>query len=335
MRLHCLRAPDEPKNPVITTIYSIPPPPIHIQTLAMTALDLGVIKQMLDTPILRDHPARSCVLRAETFQNTPELIEHLRRDHESTWHHHGYLVDIIQNTLGPQQPCACPDHMKTQEPGHVCVALRQLAMAHRASDQCILVPHSFEAEQLWSALHNTIPAELLQQVQIHLMTRNFEPVLRDQDLHHRLRNHCILCASQVDTMALNEHIEKDHPDDQGLCRALCQDSDAIVIVLDRCSDMQDHLTQPLQVQGPMDTINMPVFANDAGDIAHQIYWPMALVFHLGGLRSGHYICAVRCVDGWKIYNDNAVPSTESTIQLTPDRKLTQIWAMKSLPWNST
>lgn len=122
-------------------------------------------------------------------------------------------------------------------------------------------------------------------------------------------------------------------DHQGLCRLLSQPSPAIVLVLDRCSDMEDNKSVPLQVVNFAEPFQMPYFHPGTEDIVHCQFWPIAVTFHLGDLRSGHYICGIRTKQGWKVYDDSKVPVLESPFMMQPHRKLTQVWAINALPWN--
>lgn len=204
LRLHCLRAPEEATASDLMLMDKPPPPPLNISALAMTALDLGAVTQLLKSPVNKEFLSRTCLLCGDIFNLAKDLVQHLQTNHQDDSTHHEYLVDILFNSVGTTLGRVCHQPPRQPEP-------RQLALAHRKSDHCLLVAHTFDASILGAILHPWMQETLLRSIQHRLMTRKFESLLQDPTIHELMRSHCILCGSQENTRNISQHMQADHP----------------------------------------------------------------------------------------------------------------------------
>ena len=95
-------------------------------------------------------------------------------------------------------------------------------------------------------------------------------------------------------------------DSEGLCRAIDQVRDGLILMLDRHIDGQS-IKCLQRVELEMGTILFPCF-DQTGEVMYLSFQICAVGFHLGTTpHSGHYRSALRYRGRWLVYDDNRPP----------------------------
>lgn len=156
------------------------------------------------------------------------------------------------------------------------------------------------APRCFNMFWETLPIRRGTALDSHLLTEKGSPLTPIQlsSLDATTKRRC----------AIQELVDTWH-DEQGLCRALCDAGQAIVL-----------------------SVPMPVFDSTGPPTAIE-YVPCALTFHEGTVsEQGHYRCALRASSTYMLYDDNKIPEQKFPLTLHQHQSIALIWAVQRTLW---
>ena len=131
---------------------------------------------------------------------------------------------------------------------------------------------------------------------------------------------------QADSCYLQDLIHVWH-DAQGLCRAVKEVGDTLILAIDRHDLSHSKCLQNIACDNHR--ILMPCFSNATGDVSMEPFVLCGVVFHLGQTPfSGHYRAGLKYRGHWLLYEDDTLPEKVATLPESVSRNTILFWLVK-------
>ena len=165
----------------------------------------GDIQSLRQAPMKRLALTLTCQLCQLKFQRTGDLSLHLQTVHHQEWHD---ARNIVQLLIASCQPDGCLCNPQTNASGlqHVCVPLRQLGMMASKTTIPLLLPWTFDEEQIQQFLIALTEHPILPRLTANLMQRRFSQLWTDPLCLEFFRTTCLQCGMNMHPAELRDHV---------------------------------------------------------------------------------------------------------------------------------
>ena len=185
--------------------------PKQITELVKQALTQGGLTEALQNSHWRMQMTLHCQNCSHTCTRAGDLMLHLRSCHPKLWQDSIQLTSILIGMYYTAWGCLCNPTTAAKRLNHVCVPLKQLAMQfYRLPPSSVFCPLLVTEQMLAKAYHQNLPRELKFAIDRTMIMRDFQFLLRQQDMMRLLTCTCILCANTFTPTDLGLHLREVH-----------------------------------------------------------------------------------------------------------------------------
>ena len=170
----------------------------------------GQLFQQLQSPTVRLHLTLRCVHCSQVYKRACDLANHLMSNHSRLWRQAQGLTLLMVELVFARQGCTCNPQINQIRNTHICLPLRQIAMAYCRMDPAPFMPLQVTEQALTNIAHPSMPREkrfLLTQL---FANRDFTALWTNTEVLDLLRNACVLCGQTFSMGLLTRHLHEAH-----------------------------------------------------------------------------------------------------------------------------
>ena len=170
----------------------------------------GELFQQLRAPMTRLHLTLRCLHCPQVYKRACDLANHLMSNHSRLWRQAQGLTLLLVELVFARHGCQCNPQINQIRNNHICLPLRQIAMAFCRMDPAPFMPVQITEQALIQVAHPSIPRDkrfILTQL---LANRDFRALWTQPEALDMLRNACVLCGQTIQTGMLNRHLHEAH-----------------------------------------------------------------------------------------------------------------------------
>lgn len=182
--------------------------PVH-ESWRMACLD-GKFVEILRPPMHRMRLTVTCQACGKNCRRAADLALHLQSSHARLWRQARRLTMVLVSAFA-QDHCYCNPMVGTKRGNHVCLPLRQLAMAFHRLGVEPLAPTVITDELLKAVLSSKLPHALRYKLEQKLVHREFVALWQDSELLQLMRSQCLFCGDLHPPADMALHLREEHP----------------------------------------------------------------------------------------------------------------------------
>lgn len=170
----------------------------------------GQLYEVLTPAHNRLHLTLHCQCCPRIFMRANDLALHLQSAHSRLWRRAQRLTLLLVDAFYSQNACCCNPSTGVKRGNHVCLPLRQLAMAFHRLQQEPFAPTMIGKRQLQATLSPKLPAAqrfLLEQL---LTNGQLQALWTEEGVLQILRACCLYCGVSLAPADLSVHLREEH-----------------------------------------------------------------------------------------------------------------------------
>ncbi|CAL1169641.1 unnamed protein product [Cladocopium goreaui] len=170
----------------------------------------GQLLQQLRAPMTRLHLTLRCLHCSQAYKRACDLANHLMSNHSRLWRQAQGLTLLMVELVFARHGCMCNPQINQIRNNHICLPLRQIAMAFCRMEPATFMPVQITEQALTHIAHPSIPRDkrfILTQI---FANRDFPALWTNPEALDMLRNACVICGQTHHTGLLNRHLHEAH-----------------------------------------------------------------------------------------------------------------------------
>jgi len=175
----------------------------------MACLD-GKFMEIMQPPMNRMRLTVICQACGKSCRRSADLALHLQSSHARLWRQSRRLTMVLVAAFYKVQ-CFCNPTIGTKRGNHVCLPLRQLAMAFHRLGVEPFAPTVITDEILKAVLSPRLPRAVQYKLEQHIVHRQFSALWQDPDLLQQMCTQCLFCGAQHSPADMALHLREEHP----------------------------------------------------------------------------------------------------------------------------
>lgn len=175
----------------------------------MACLD-GKLLEILKPPMHRMRLTVICQACGKSCRRAADLALHLQSSHARLWRLSRRLTMVLVSAYYKVQ-CFCNPTVGAKRGNHICLPLRQLAMAFHRLGVEPFAPTVITDETLKAVLSPKLPRAVQYKLEQQLVHRAFTALWQDPEILQLMRTQCLFCGALHSTADMALHLREEHP----------------------------------------------------------------------------------------------------------------------------
>ena len=164
----------------------------------------------LRAPMARLHLTLRCLHCPQTYKRAGDLANHLMTNHSRFWRQSQRLTLLLVDLIFARHGCTCNPQIHQIQQNHVCLPLRQIAMAFHRLDPAPFMPVPITENVLGHLLHSTIPRDSRFALIQLFGERRFSDLWTLPQVRQMLSTACLMCGHAQEPGLLCRHFYEAH-----------------------------------------------------------------------------------------------------------------------------
>lgn len=164
----------------------------------------------LRAPMDRLRLTLRCLHCPQTYKRAGDLANHLMTNHSRLWRQSQRLTLLLVDLIFARHGCTCNPQINQIRQNHVCLPLRQIAMAFYRLDPAPFMPVPITDNVLSHLLHTTLPRETRFELIKLFADRRFSDLWVLPEVRCQLSSACLMCGHAQEPGLLCRHFHEAH-----------------------------------------------------------------------------------------------------------------------------
>lgn len=183
---------------------------LAVSTELREACLAGKMDDMLSKSIQRLHLTLRCECCGRKYDRAADLACHLQVSHARLWRTSKGLVQALIATVYQNRGCCCNPQLGQKRASHVCLPLRQIAMAFFRLGQEPFIPFPVKEHALSQLMAPNLVSTLRFKLEQVLSSGQWDQLWQDADLRCTLSTTCLQCGALHAPPELGVHLRELH-----------------------------------------------------------------------------------------------------------------------------
>ena len=204
LRSHIVKGRCRYFNPAACTEHQ--PLPVELKEACLS----GKLGDLLSKSLQKLHLTLHCACCGRKYDRAADLAGHLQASNARLWRTSKSLVQALIATVYQQKGCCCNPQLGQKRSNHVCLPLRQIAMAFFRLEQEPFLPFPFKETAVSHLIAPRIESSLRFKLEQVLSSGRLSQLWQDADLRCSLSTICLQCGAVHAAPELGVHLREVH-----------------------------------------------------------------------------------------------------------------------------
>ena len=164
----------------------------------------------LRAPMSRLHLTLRCLHCPQTYKRAGDLANHLMTSHSRLWRWSQRLTLLLVELIFARHGCMCNPQINQVRQNHICLPLRQLAMAYHRLDPAPFMPVPITENVLNHLLDSSIPRDSRFALIQLFVDRRFADLWKLPQVRQMLSTACLMCGHAQEPGLICRHFFEAH-----------------------------------------------------------------------------------------------------------------------------